>query len=65
MSSNLQKKIQTLIKGLFYCSNFIYLPWDMPSAFLGKGGGLMQQPEIDLYLFLINYKVRLCLFFII
>lgn len=64
MSSNLQKKIQTLIKGLFYCSNFIYLPWDMPSTFLG-GGGLMQQPEIDLYLFLINYKVSLCLFFII
>lgn len=29
------------------------------------GGGLMQQSEIDLYLFLINYKVRLCLFFII
>lgn len=65
MSSNLQKKIQTLIKGLFYCSNFIYLPWDMPSTFLGGGGGLMQQSEIDLYLFLINYKVRLCLFFII
>lgn len=32
---------------------------------LGGGGGLMQQSEIDLYLFLINYKVRLCLFFII
>lgn len=55
MSSNLHKKTRTIIKGLFYCSNFIYA-----INLLGeKGGGLMQQPEIDLYLFLIIYKVGL------
>lgn len=60
MSNNLQRK-----KRIVLLFKFHLLAMGYAINLLGGGGGLMQQPEIDLYLFLIIYKVRLYLFFII
>lgn len=61
MSNNLQRKKRIVLLFKFHLFAMGYA-----INLLGGGGeGLMQQPEIDLYLFLIIYKVRLYLFFII
>lgn len=54
MSSNLQRKKRIVLLFKFHLFAMGYA-----INLLGGGGGLMQQPEIDLYLFLIIYKVRL------